>query len=77
MCRERFLAMGTVCFILGVETLAVDKVVTAADRGASASEVPTVTREYKPHEAAPIFQTSVFFSRLLVLERKVEVGVVT
>ncbi len=63
MWRACFLAIGMFCVILGAEALVIDKVVMAADRQASASDVPgeiaAAPKEYKPHEAAPWMLMSV------------------
>jgi hypothetical protein len=62
MWRACFLAMGIFCLILGAESLVVEKVVFAADRGAQTSQaaaLPAAQREYTPHEAAPWMLMSV------------------
>ena len=59
MWRACFLALGTFCIILGAEALVVEKVVMAADREPSSSEVVVQRKEYKPHEAAPWMLMSV------------------
>ena len=59
MWRACFLAIGMFCVILGAEALVIDKVVMAADRPASTSDVPgeiaAAPKEYKPHECGEAF----------------------